>query len=587
MSKRAHPLTPVASHSRAILASIPIGLFAAAIAALLLFVVVPAHYWNPQLQTALPLNVGALQRLMSVAHSATSPFPVISGDAFHQVIYGGVYVAAGFWYLCEFIQAVFNLTAAADMDVQLPLRIVGAIMAGWAAAVPVYKHVLSRTPMMRGAPWIDGPKTLWFDAAIGAARQHLSALVREFPGGIELAPGLRLPKQAEHESLFAIGLPGSGKTFVIEGVAYQALKNGDHVLSLDVKGGLYKRITALIGAKSAAAIGIAGKCSVWAIGCDIRSSKTAGRIPAIMIPESRDPIWSAASRLVLKGIILKLINQYGHKWGWRDLQKAISKPVEEIARDLQPVMSQVAEMLRSKGDDPTTMSLSVVFNMIAHVSEIVDTCAEMEADGRSRISLVDWARKLTPRRAIVLQHDLSNRENSELLLTVILRVLGSELLGPDIEDNKDHGIWIFADELARFRGAMKEIVELASLGRSRGIRVVATAQSFAQIEDASTRAGSDALTENFGTIIVCKARAGRNANELAETLMGIATYGIEKPGNNGEWDLHKLPALSPHQLSTCLGLTIDWRGAKSIRASIVGLDNVYIAEWPFDNWKRL
>src|ERR1035441_2602481 len=108
MPKRSHQLTPITSHSGAILTSIPIGLFAAAIAALLLFAVAPAHYWNPQLQTVLPFDVGALRRLMSVAHSTTSPFPVLSGDIFHQVIYVVLYVAAGFRYLWEFIKAVFN-----------------------------------------------------------------------------------------------------------------------------------------------------------------------------------------------------------------------------------------------------------------------------------------------------------------------------------------------------------------------------------------------------------------------------------------------------------------------------------------------
>ena len=90
--------------------------------------------------------------------------------------------------------------------------------------------------------------------------------------------------------------------------------------------------------------------------------------------------------------------------------------------------------------DPAVMSLSIIFNMIAHVSENIDTCAVMEADGRPRISLADWARKRTRQRVVVLQHDPSNRESSELLLTVILRVLASELLGPDVEDNIDRGI---------------------------------------------------------------------------------------------------------------------------------------------------
>ncbi|MBJ7405883.1 MAG: type IV secretion system DNA-binding domain-containing protein, partial [Bradyrhizobium sp.] len=265
---------------------------------------------------------------------------------------------------------------------------------------------------------------------------------------------------------------------------------------------------------------------VWAIGRDVRSPEAASRVAAIMIPESRDPVWSAASRLVLKGLLSKLIREHRRNWGWRELQTAISKPVEEIANDLRPTMRQVAEMLRGKGDDPTTMSLSVVFNMIAHVAEIVDTCASMEADGRPRISLLDWARKRSRQRIIVLRHDLSNRDNSELLLSLMFRVLASELLAPDMADDVDHGVWIIADELPRFRRAMKDIMELASLGRSRGIRVVATAQSLAQIEEASTKAAAEALTENFATIVVCKARSGKSATELSETLMGITTVGI-------------------------------------------------------------
>jgi hypothetical protein len=69
--------------------------------------------------------------------------------------------------------------------------------------------------------------------------------------------------------------------------------------------------------------------------------------------------------------------------------------------------------------------------------------------------------------------------------------------------------------------------------------------------------------------------------------MGVTTFGIESLSKKGELDLHKLPALSPHQMTTCLGLMIDWRGAKSIRASIVGFDNVYVVEWPLGIWKRL
>jgi hypothetical protein len=250
-------------------------------------------------------------------------------------------------------------------------------------------------------------------------------------------------------------------------------------------------------------------------------------------------------------------------------------------------MPQVAEMLRGKGDDPTTMSLSVLFNMVAHVSEIVDTCAAFEAEGRSRLSLTRWAQGRTRTRAIVLEHDMSDPENSALLLGVQLRILTGELLSHRVPDGTDHRIWTFADELPRFKAAAPNVADLAALGRSRGVRVVASAQSFAQLERAMTRAGAEALTENFGTMIVCKARPGRNAEDIAANIVGKTTYETGSADEKNGPSLHDRPTLSPLQMSTCLGLTIDWRGRKYIRAAIVGWGDVYVAEWPLDRWETL
>jgi fibrillarin-like rRNA methylase len=578
MSKPTHPLTPVASRSGAVLAGLSFALLAAATAFLILFAIVPAFYWSTRDQVELPFDLAAILRSIAMSHHAAAPVLSLSGDAKERLGEVAAYIAGWMSYPFAIGRAFWMLLTSIDMAIQLPLRAMGMALAGWVVAVPIYRQVLSRTPKLRSARWIDGPRTLWFGAAIGTAQSHLAALAAEFPDGIELAPGLRLPKRAEHESAFAVGLPGSGKTVIVEGMARQAIVRGDHVLYLDVKGALHKRLIPLVGRRNCAVIGIGRPSCIWAIGRDIRSPEAASRVAAITIPESRDPVWSAASRLVFKGLLSKLVSKHRQNWGWRELQTAISKPVEEIANDLRPTMRQVAEMLRGKGDDPTTMSLSV--------AEIVDACASMEADGRPCISLLDWARKRSRQRIIVLQHDLSNRDNSELLLSLMFRVLASELLAADMADDVDHGVWIVADELPRFRGAMKDIMELASLGRSRGIRVVATAQSLAQIEEASTKAAAEALTENFATIVVCKARAGKNATALSETLMGITTVGIDPPGE-GETELHDVPALSAHEMSTSLGLTIDWRGRKSIRASIVGFDNVYVVEWPLDTWQRL
>ncbi|MGY4330856.1 hypothetical protein ACVWWG_005273 [Bradyrhizobium sp. LB7.2] len=358
MSKPTHPLTPVASRSGAVLASLSFAALAAATTFLILFAAMPAFYWSTRDQVELPFDLTAILRLIAMSHHAATPVLDLSGKASERLAALAAYIIGWFGYPFAIGKACWALLMSIDMAIQLPLRMIGAILAGWVVAVPIYRQVLSRTPKLRSARWIDGPKTLWFGAAIGAAQTHLATLVSEFPGGVELAPGLWLPNLAEHESVFSIGLPGSRKTLIAEGLARQATMRGDHVLHLGVKGALHRRITALIGRGSSTVIGIGRASAVWAIGRDVRSPEAASRIPAIMIPESRDPVWSAASRLVLKGLILKLIAEHGQQWGRRELQTAISKPVEEIANDLRPTMRQVAEMLRGKGDDPTTMSLS-------------------------------------------------------------------------------------------------------------------------------------------------------------------------------------------------------------------------------------
>jgi hypothetical protein len=45
-----------------------------------------------------------------------------------------------------------------------------------------------------------------------------------------------------------------------------------------------------------------------------------------------------------------------------------------------------------------------------------------------------------------------------------------------------------------------------------------------------------------------------------------------------------VPALSPSEMAKTLGLTMVWRGGKSIRAVVVGLGDVYVLEWEFSQW---
>lgn len=185
MSKSTHPLTPVAPRSGAVLAALAFALLAATTAFLILFSVLPAFYWSTRDHVELPFDLAALMRLIAMSHHAAAPALILSGEASERLGELATYVAGCFGYPFAIAKAFWRLLTSIDMSVQLPLRAMGMILAGSVVAVPVYRQVLSRTPNLRSARWIDGPRTLWFGAAIGAARNRLVALTAEFPDGIE------------------------------------------------------------------------------------------------------------------------------------------------------------------------------------------------------------------------------------------------------------------------------------------------------------------------------------------------------------------------------------------------------------------
>ncbi|MDC9823277.1 type IV secretion system DNA-binding domain-containing protein [Devosia sp. ZB163] len=586
MNSKQHALTPVPDETKARGAAFTAFVLAAIVVAAFVFAILPIRGWNAVAGHTAYFDLNALVGLVGELVAEAAPiYPTSSDNGLVLLInFIGYFVE---WLLVplSFLVALPARLAGADLSTDVSIRLIGVVVAGLVAADLVFRHVASRAPHHRRATWIDGPRVLWFGEAIAAAGGLLRPMIKEAPVGVTLAPGLQLPRLAEHESLFIMGLPGSGKTVIAEGIMRQAVERKERLLCLDVKGGLFRRITRVFGKGTASVVGLGRGCGVWAIGQDLRSRQAAQRIAALLIPDSKDPVWSAASRLLFAGMLVKLRETRGRNWGWTDVKHSISRPVEAIAAELAPTMQQVAELLRNREGEPTSMALSTIFNMISHVDDFVGVFADMEAAGWPKISLAKWV-VAEAHPVLVLQHDLGNAELSGRLIATMLSVVASELLSSRVEDGVDHGIWLFADELPRFSGAAGDVSLLASLGRSRGIRIVASAQSIAQLEEKLSATGAEALLENFGKVVICKVRPGKNAEQIAETLVGQATFGVNV-GKDGEQSIHKLPALSPSEMAKALGLTMDWRGGKSIRAAVAGLGDVYVLEWKFSEWTGL
>jgi hypothetical protein len=213
----------------------------------------------------------------------------------------------------------------------------------------------------------------------------------------------------------------------------------------------------------------------------------------------------------------------------------------------------------------------------------------MEMSGAWKLSLRRWAGSGNGgRNPIVLHYDLQRRERSGALVRLALRVLSGVLLGREVRDGVDSDTWVFLDEIARL-GRCEPLADLASLGRSRGVRIVMTVQSPAQLVEAYGAPGAEALRENFATQLICAMPPGDNAQRVAKEWIGDRV--VREPSNQvatgdkpREWTL---PALSREEISGELGLKYDLWGRPRIRAAVLSDGDVAVLDWPLHRWRRL
>ena len=469
------------------------------------------------------------------------------------------------------------------LPVSLHILVALTIAAGLSREIT--RRVRDEGPRCITAEHVRGPRALWGAAGEAALASAWRRDLRISGPGVLLAPKLRLSRRLETEGLLLAGRPGSGKSAILEGVMAQALERGARVVALDVKGQLAERLKTyhphVLSLHAQGAV-------VWEIGRDLVSDADADEFAACLVPASKDPVWAEGSRLILSAMAQALRARRGAAWGWTELYALLSTPVEQLEPLILEFAPGMARLLSAR-DEPGSFIVSLAFNLAAHVTATVRRFAAMEKAGAWKLSLRRWAGSAKGRRnPIVLHHDLQRRERSGALVQLVLRIVSGVLLGQEVRDGLDSDTWIFLDEIARL-GRCEPLADLASLGRSRGIRLVMTVQSPAQLVDAYGAPGAEALRENFATQVICAMPPGDNAQRVAKDWIGDRV--VREPSNQvaigekaQEWTL---PALSREEISGELGLKYDLWGRPRIRAAVLSNGDVAVLDWSLRRWSRL
>ena len=509
-----------------------VGGAAAATAALLLG-------WRPL--PWLPLPPGALG--MHASHWAAIAVHALAPHLFE----GKAASYASFW-------ASLPPAEQAGAVVRLALAAVAAAVPAFLLAKPM---LLPRDELieLRGAKRFEGPQ------ATKALKAAVAAGVARRPGPA-IAPGVAYPRELYARHLLIVGGVGSGKSTCLRPLVDQIARSGEQVLLFDAKSEFTSAYPgmALIAPWDARSL-------AWDIGRDMRSVLDMERFAAAVIKESSDPMWSSAARLLLVGVMKSLRGERGSDWGWSDLRDRLVLGQPALLAIMQ-AWHPIAVRLVAK---TTATSAGILTNLMSFCSAIFHLADAWGGHApERRFSVVEWTLGGSKVRQVILQGHGGYPTLAKACAEGVLGAFASLVASVEMPDDAGRKLWFVADEFAQL-GAVP-VMELFSLGRSRGLACVAAMQDFAQLEQIYGAPQAKALISMCGTVIVGQTAPGDTAKALCESFgvreverRNVSTQGSERGQSASvSFAREQVPLYLPSELSTRLGLLPDGSGSRLI-----------------------
>lgn len=405
--------------------------------------------------------------------------------------------------------------AASDVafSVRFYLPMLPAILAGaglgWLTyrAESVKAELGEEGRLVRGRTYIKNNKT--------AARLLAQELPAK-PDGLSVHPTLpRLSTDKETEHWFVIGGVGSGKTTLLLPWITAARARGDRVLLHDIKGDF----TSLLPNSDDITL-IAPwdkRSSVWNIAEDIPNRAAAIEFAARLIPESKgSPMWSNAARQVLVAIIVFLQKTKTGTWGFADLAEQAAQPLPELLKIAQEHHPEAIRAL--EGQNVTTAG--IIINMAAFMAPVYSLASAWPVPPKpgSGFSVRRWLTGKSKSKTVILQGSGQYQQLARGINAAIVGLAAQVVNSPALSESTSRRVWFMLDEFPQLGEAGEPVGQLIEVGRSKGIRVVLTAQSLDQLKAIYDKAAAGWLAM-VGTVIVGRTQ-GETARFVSTNLIG-------------------------------------------------------------------
>jgi hypothetical protein len=328
--------------------------------------------------------------------------------------------------------------------------------------------------------------------------------------GIQIVPDEPFPFARENQHYLALGSPGSGKTQIIFPMKIQAIKRGDKVISWDVKG---TDTQALAGEPGVDLLAAWDKRSIeWAPGADVTSVLDCKDMADIFMPpnpKDAQPFFLNSARQILEAIFTYLRSN-GKDWGWGDVWDILSKDRKELALLLSSFKEGKIAAGYISGDGKS--GDDVYSTLMTQVQQNIRWFAM--AWPKRGVSLRNWIR--SDSKLLIIGGTPQRADLARATANIVIEIIINEILS--LPDDPNRRIWLFLDELATL-GKLDVLLNAFSLGRSKGLCVVAGIQDIGKIEHIYGHNLAKSITNTFSTMVVLRC-SDVETSQWASSVLG-------------------------------------------------------------------
>ena len=316
---------------------------------------------------------------------------------------------------------------------------------------------------------------------------------------------IKLPRSITRQHVGFIGTVGSGKT---QGMMQLYTNLGDaKKIIIDIKGdytSMLKKDADLIFCP------LDKRTLGWNIFNDIKTYQDIANIALSLVPENpnvSDQYFDIAARSVIEGILIALSKRTKPTnqmlWDTITSPKAIMKLMKDDRESRQKMEAHLGE---DEGDKQTR---GVIGTIMSASGGALEALAKMDGT----FSFKEWTKDNEDNKSIFLLGEESILDSMLPLYRVVIEIVAGELLSMPDDDEKERELYFWLDEFPRLK-KLRKVIDLMTLARSKGGRVIYSVQTLKQLEEHYKKEGMATILDTTNTLFIYRTLGAQELEKL-------------------------------------------------------------------------